>query len=80
VDICGPKWPAHEPKARISRGLESTNSVLHQHFSRVERVTGIEPALSAWVLTVRQGTLAKMAKGTRSGTGAVSDVNERRSA
>ena len=48
VDICGPKWPAHEPKARISRGLESTNLVLLQRFSRVERVTGIEPALSAW--------------------------------
>jgi len=46
-------------------------------FACVELGTGIEPALSAWPLTVCQGALAKMAKGTRSGTGAVSDVNER---
>jgi hypothetical protein len=48
VDICGPKWPAHEPKARIGRGPESFNSLMLQRLSRVERVTGIEPALSAW--------------------------------
>jgi hypothetical protein len=30
------------------QGLESTNSVLLPRFSRTERVTGIEPALSAW--------------------------------
>jgi len=48
VDICGPKWPAREPIARIGRGLESTSSVLLQRFSHIERVTGIEPALSAW--------------------------------
>ena len=48
VDKCGPKWPARGPETRIDRGLESSNSALLQHFSRVERVTGIEPALSAW--------------------------------
>ena len=32
------------------QGLESTNSVLLPRFSRTERVTGIEPALSAWEL------------------------------
>jgi len=48
VDICGPKWPEHGPETQIGRGLDSFNTVLLQRFSRVERVTGIEPALSAW--------------------------------
>ena len=48
VDKCGPQWPVHEPETHISRDLESPNAVLLQRFSRVERVTGIEPALSAW--------------------------------
>ena len=30
--------------------MELTNPHEWQHFSRVERVTGIEPALSAWEL------------------------------
>ena len=29
-------------------GHMAPNSYVWQHFSRVERVTGIEPALSAW--------------------------------
>jgi len=48
VDICGPKWPEHGPETQIGRGLDSSKAVLPQRFSRVERVTGIEPALSAW--------------------------------
>jgi hypothetical protein len=48
VDICGPKWPEHEPKHRSTDNLKSSNSLLLQPFSRVERVMGIEPALSAW--------------------------------
>jgi hypothetical protein len=48
VDICGPKWPEHGPETEVGRGLESFNSILSQRFWRVERVTGIEPALSAW--------------------------------
>jgi Glycosyl hydrolases family 32 N-terminal domain len=48
VDRCGPKWPGHRPETRIGRRLRSPNSVLLQRFPRVERVTGIEPALSAW--------------------------------
>ena len=48
VDKCGQKRPAHEPETHIRRDLESSNSVPLQHVSRVERVTGIEPALSAW--------------------------------
>jgi hypothetical protein len=48
VDICGPKWPEHGPETLIGRGLNPSNIVLLQRFSRVERVTGIEPALSAW--------------------------------
>ena len=48
VDICGPKWPGHGPKRDSETGRKSSNMVLLQRFSRVERVTGIEPALSAW--------------------------------
>jgi hypothetical protein len=48
VDICGPQWPGHGPKTRINRELESSNSLMLQRCSCVERVTGIEPALSAW--------------------------------
>jgi hypothetical protein len=48
VDICGPKWPEHGPETQIGRGLDSSKAVLPQRFSRLERVTGIEPALSAW--------------------------------
>ena len=48
VHICGPKWPEHGPETLIDRGLTTSNMVLLQRFSRVERVTGIEPALSAW--------------------------------
>jgi hypothetical protein len=55
VDKCGPKWPAHGPETRIGRGLESSDSVLLQRFSRLERVTGIEPALSAWELLKLMG-------------------------
>jgi hypothetical protein len=48
VDKCGPKWPGQGPKHRFDREREFPNTVLLQRFSRVERVTGIEPALSAW--------------------------------
>jgi len=48
VDICGLKWPEPGPETQIGGGLESSSSILLQCFSRVERVTGIEPALSAW--------------------------------
>jgi hypothetical protein len=48
VDICGPKWPEQGPDTPIDGGLDPSNMVLLQRFSRVERVTGIEPALSAW--------------------------------
>jgi hypothetical protein len=43
-----PKVARAGPETRVGRGLVFSNSVLLQHFSRVERVTGIEPALSAW--------------------------------
>ena len=36
--------------------MELTNPHEWQHFSYLERVTGIEPALSAWELTVSRGT------------------------
>jgi hypothetical protein len=48
VDKCGPKWPGRGPKHRPDSSREFLNAVLLQRFSRVERVTGIEPALSAW--------------------------------
>ena len=48
VDMCGPYWLEHGPKTRIVRELECSNSRMLQRFSCVERVTGIEPALSAW--------------------------------
>ena len=56
VDICGPKWPEHGPETQIGIGLDSSKVVLPQRFSRVERATGIEPALSSWELTVSGGT------------------------
>jgi hypothetical protein len=55
VDICGPQWPEHGTETQIGGGLEFSNSILLQRFSRVERVTGIEPALSAWELLERMG-------------------------
>jgi len=45
VAQCGPRM---DRKARIGRGVESTDTLVLQRFSRVERVTGIEPAVSAW--------------------------------
>jgi hypothetical protein len=48
VDKCGPMWPEHSPAKQNSAELESSNPLVLQRFSRVERVTGIEPALSAW--------------------------------
>ena len=48
VDICGPQWPEHGTETQVGGGLEFSNSILLQRFSCVERVTGIEPALSAW--------------------------------
>ena len=47
---CGPQWPEHGTETQIGGGLKFSNSILLQCFSRVERVTGIEPALSAWEL------------------------------
>jgi hypothetical protein len=48
VDKCGPKWPRRGTKCACDAERKSSNTVLLQHYSRVERVTGIEPALSAW--------------------------------
>jgi hypothetical protein len=48
VDKCGPKWPGRGPKHGFGRERESSNTVLLQRHSSIERVTGIEPALSAW--------------------------------
>ena len=48
VDKCGPEWPARRPKHRLGRDRELPNAVLLQWYSGMERVTGIEPALSAW--------------------------------
>ena len=48
VDNCGPKWPGRGAKCGSDTQQRSSNTVLLQQFSRVERVTGIEPALSAW--------------------------------
>jgi hypothetical protein len=50
VEVCGPKWPGCGLKTTRSQELEASHSVLLQQYSRVERVTGIEPALSAWEL------------------------------
>jgi hypothetical protein len=43
VDKCGPKWPGRGPKHGFGRERESSNSILLQRFSRVERVTGSNP-------------------------------------
>jgi hypothetical protein len=55
VDICGPKWPEHGTETQIGREPESSNSILLPRFSRLERVTGIAPALSAWELLKLMG-------------------------
>ncbi len=43
------------PRPAEDGGLDFTNPQLLQRFSRVERVTGIEPALSAWELLKLMG-------------------------
>jgi len=43
-----PKAARAWTETRIRTDLESSHSILLQQYSRVERVTGIEPALSAW--------------------------------
>src|SRR5664280_2254881 len=48
VDKCGPKWPRRGPRCASDTERESPNKVLLQRNSCLERVTGIEPALSAW--------------------------------
>jgi hypothetical protein len=48
VDECGPEWPGPGPKHGFDREGEFSNTVLLQRYSSMERVTGIEPALSAW--------------------------------
>jgi len=48
VDDCGPEWPGRGPKHGFGSEPEFSKTLLPQHFSCVERVTGIEPALSAW--------------------------------
>jgi hypothetical protein len=48
VDKCGPKWPGRRPKRASDTDQTSSDTVLLQRCSCVERVTGIEPALSAW--------------------------------
>jgi len=46
VDICGAKWPEHGPRTQIDKELKSSDSLLLQNFSGMERVTGIDAALS----------------------------------
>ena len=44
-------WPEASflgPRLAVKSELKSSNLPLLQRFSRVERATGIEPALSAW--------------------------------
>jgi hypothetical protein len=65
VDICGPQWPEHGTETQIGEGLEFSNSILLQRFSRVERVTGIEPALSAWELFELMGFVLGSLRVTR---------------
>ena len=48
VDKCGPEWPGRGPKHGFGREENLSNTVLLQRYSSMERVTGIEPALSAW--------------------------------
>jgi hypothetical protein len=48
VDKCGPEWPGRGPKHRFGGEEDFSNTVLLQRYSSLERVTGIEPALSAW--------------------------------
>jgi len=55
VDKCGPEWPGRRPKHGFSRERECANTILLQRYSRMERVTGIEPALSAWELIELMG-------------------------
>jgi hypothetical protein len=55
VDKCGPKWPRRGPKLGFGRERKLSNALLLQRFSRMERVTGIEPALSAWELLELMG-------------------------
>ena len=43
------------PEPGSEKGHKLTNLQLLQRFSPVERVTGIEPALSAWELPERMG-------------------------
>ena len=48
VDKCGPVWPGRGPKHRFGGEWVFSNTILLQRYSSLERVTGIEPALSAW--------------------------------
>jgi hypothetical protein len=55
MGVCGLRmahgWPTvfwSGPRPTDNRRMEFTNPQLLQYFSRLERVTGIEPALSAW--------------------------------
>ena len=43
------------PRQTEAEEVDFTNPQLRPHFSCVERVTGIEPALSAWELLERMG-------------------------
>jgi len=45
------------PTGAVSKGEMAPDCIVLQHFSRVERVTGIEPALSAWELFELMGVV-----------------------
>ena len=46
--------PCLARKHACVEGLKSSNALVLQRYWRVERVTGIEPALSAWELLERR--------------------------
>jgi hypothetical protein len=48
ADKCGPKWPGRGSKHCLGREGKVSNTARLQRYSSMERVTGIEPALSAW--------------------------------
>ena len=66
VDKCGPKWPGRGPKHGFRREVEFSNTVLLQRYSSLERVTGIEPALSAWELFELMGFVLGSVRVSRS--------------
>ena len=54
------------PTGAVSKGEMAPDSFVLQRFSRVERVTGIEPALSAWELFELMGFVVGSLRVSRS--------------